>query len=91
MVETSDMHNETLIEQVREVMADTFGVDESDLPDNPSQTTFARWSSILHMVLIVSFEEHFGLTFSMEEMTSMTSLERIVDILNQRQALGLPA
>jgi acyl carrier protein len=85
------MSDETLIEQVREVMADTFGIDESDLPENPGQTTYPRWSSILHMVLIVSFEEHFGLTFSMDEMTSMTSLDRVVDILKQRQEVGLPA
>jgi acyl carrier protein len=85
------MHDEILTEQVREIMADTFGVDQSDLPENPSQATFARWTSILHMVLLVAFEEHFGLTLSMDEMTSMTSLERIIEILKQRQAVGQPA
>jgi acyl carrier protein len=90
MVETSHMHDEPLTEQVREIMADTFGVDESDLPENPSQSTFARWTSILQMVLIVALEEQFDLTLSMDEMTSMTSLEHIVDILKHKQTVGLP-
>jgi acyl carrier protein len=85
------MYDETLTEQVREIMADTFGIDQSDLPENPSQASVGRWTSILHMVLLVAFEEHFELTLSMDEMTSMTSLDRIVEILNQRRAAELPA
>jgi acyl carrier protein len=85
------MHDEILTGQVREIMAETFGIDETDLPDSPSQTTFARWTSILHMVLLVALEERFGVSFSLDEMTSMTSLDRIIDVLGTREAVGLPA
>jgi hypothetical protein len=30
-------------------------------------------------------------TFSTDEMISMTSLDRVVDVLRDRQAVGLPA
>jgi acyl carrier protein len=72
-------------------MADTFGIDESDLPEAPSQATFARWTSVLHMVLVVALEEHFGIRISMDEMIEMTSFERIVTVLRQKSAAGLPA
>lgn len=85
------MHDERLIGQVRELMADTFGVDESDLPESPSQAAYARWTSVLHMVLLVALEEHFGLILSMDEMTSMTSLQRIVEVLQGKVELTLRA
>lgn len=78
------MNDEQLREQVRQIMADTFGIDESDLPDDPSQSTIARWTSLIHMVLLVALEEHFGLSFSMDEMTCMTSLSRIIKAVQQR-------
>jgi acyl carrier protein len=85
------MNDDTLAGQVRQIMADTFSADEAELPADVSQATFARWTSILHMVLLVALEEHFGLTFSMDEMTSMASLGQIVDVLQRRQAVGQPA
>jgi acyl carrier protein len=86
--DTPAMHQQALAGQVRQVMVDTFGIDDSDLPENPSQTNFARWTSLLHMVLLVALEEQFELTFSMDDMTSMTSLDRIVNIINARLAVG---
>jgi acyl carrier protein len=85
------MHDDILTGQVRRIMADTFGSDEADLPDSPSQATFARWTSLLHMVLLVAFEDHFAVSFSMDEMTSMTSLDRILEVLRSKEAVGLPA
>ena len=85
------MHDDNLIGQVRDIMAETFGIDETDLPDNPSQATFARWSSLLHMVLLVALEEHFNVTFAMDEMTSMTSLDRILDVIRSKEGAGLAA
>jgi acyl carrier protein len=85
------MQDERFSGQVRELMADTFGIDESDLPEAPSQATFARWTSILHMVLVAALEEHFGLRFSMDEMIAMTSFDRIIAVLRQKSAMGLPA
>ena len=84
------MHDENLAEQVREIMTDTFGIDELDLPENPTQATFGRWTSVLHMVLLVALEERFERSFSMDEMISMTSLEHIVDVLRSKEVVGLP-
>ena len=76
-----------LIEEVREIMATTFGLDASELPDDVSQETCDRWSSLDHMTLLVGLEEHFGLSFTMDEMTDMTSVPRIVRVLQGR---GVP-
>jgi acyl carrier protein len=85
------MHDDILTGQIREVMAETFGVDDNDLPDSPSQATLARWTSLLHMVLLVALEERFGVSFTMDEMTSMTSLDTILDVLRSKDAVAQPA
>ena len=43
------------------------------------------------MVLLIALEEHFGTTFAMDEMTTMISIERIVDVVSRKQAVSLPA
>ena len=77
------MFNSALTEQVREVMASAFAIEASDLPDDVSQENLARWTSLYHMILLVSLEESYGIAFSMEEMTAMTSLTKIIAVLKQ--------
>ena len=50
---------------VREVIADTFGVSESDLPDEVSQDNFSRWTSLYHMTLLIALEDRFACSFSL--------------------------
>ena len=75
-----------LIARVRDVMANTFGVDEQDLPVEPSMQSLRRWTSLQHMTLMVALEEAFAVRLSMTDMTSMTSLTAIVQVLSRRLA-----
>jgi acyl carrier protein len=70
-----------LTEQVRTLMAASFGMDETDLPDDVTQQTCRRWSSLQHMTLMVSVEETFRVRLAMNEMAEMKSLPRIVETL----------
>ena len=70
-------------------MAETFGVDESDLPEHVDQATYAAWTSLVHMVLLVALEEQFKVTFTMDVMASATSLDRIIEMLRNKQRVGL--
>lgn len=71
--------------QVRDIMADTLNIDESELPEDISQQSYSRWTSLYQMTLLMALEEHFGVTFSMNEMSAMTSLSKIVELLRQRE------
>jgi acyl carrier protein len=78
------MSNEiALTEQVREIMAATFAMDEDDLPDDVSQQTCRRWNSLQHMTLMVALEEQFAIRLSMADMTAMKSLPLIVATLSR--------
>ena len=73
-----------LVAQVRTVIAESLDLDEDQLPDEPSQDTVARWSSLGHLVLVLNLEERFGVSFSMDEMVALTSARRIVELLSRR-------
>ena len=77
-------------EKVRALMAVSFGMDETDLPDDVSQQTCRRWKSLQHMTLMVSIEEAFGVHLSMNDMAAMKSLPQIVTTL-ERYLAGAPA
>jgi acyl carrier protein len=67
--------------RVRELLAATFVMDVSELPDDTSQQTCARWTSLYHMTLLMAIEEQFDVSLAMDEMTAMTSLVEIVSVL----------
>jgi acyl carrier protein len=71
-------------EIVRDIVATTLRIPEPELPDNVSQDSCERWTSLRHMTLLMTLEDHFDMTFTMEEMTSMTSLPSILTTINQR-------
>jgi acyl carrier protein len=71
----------TLRERVRAVMASTFVVDVTELPSDATQETCERWTSLYHMMLLVVIEEQFGVTLTLDEMTSMTSESAIISVL----------
>lgn len=75
-----------LTDQVREIMATTFGVDESELQGNVTQQTLSVWTSLAHVMLLLALEEHFGTSFSMEEMPEMVSVDKISSVLEERVA-----
>jgi acyl carrier protein len=75
-----------LTDQVREIMAETFALDQCELPDDISQQTCRRWTSLQHMTLMVALEEQFGVRLSMADMAAMKSLPQIVATLGARAA-----
>jgi len=70
-----------LTDRVREIIASTFALDQADLPDDVSQQTCRRWTSLQHLTLMVALEEQFGIRLSMADMAVMKSLPQIVTTL----------
>ena len=75
-----------LTDRVRELIATTFIMDTGEITDDLSQQTCSRWTSLYHMMLMVVLEEQFEISFSVDEMTTMTSLAAIVDVVKAHHA-----
>jgi len=67
-------------------MAETFGVDESEIPEDVNQNDYSPWTSLAHLTLLVALEEKFGVSFSTTEMTVMNSLSSVVEVLRKHGA-----
>ena len=87
MTQVNDLQSVELATRVRELMASTFAMDATELADDVSQDTCARWTSLYHMTLLVVLEDEFGVNFTMDEMTAMTSLPKIVSTLQNHSVV----
>jgi acyl carrier protein len=73
-------------DELKKIMADVFLTDIDKIPDNVSQANFEKWESLQHLMLIVSIESEFGVSFEPEEIIEMTSLELLEKYLASKLA-----
>ncbi len=76
--------DDVISDQVREIVATTFGIGPEQVSDETSAQTLATWTSLAHLRLVANLEHAFGIRFTMDEMTSMTSVQMIESILAAR-------
>jgi acyl carrier protein len=60
-------------ERLRDVVAETLGIDSDDVGDETSPETVAAWTSLNHLTLMSAVEEAFGIQLSMYDMTAAQS------------------
>jgi acyl carrier protein len=61
-------------QRLRELIAQTFEINETDLPSEPSVETVDQWDSLGHLKVIVAVETEFGLKFQTTKIPNLTSL-----------------
>jgi len=66
-------------EQIKKIMTEVFEIESSLVNDKISQKNTDQWDSLNHLNLIVEIEEEFDISFTPEQIGSMTSLEIILD------------
>lgn len=60
---------------------DVFDNDEVVLTEDLDRQSFPSWDSLGHIRLVSTVEESFGVTFTIEEIESMNSVDRILDLI----------
>ena len=68
----------------KELMANIFEVEISDIGDDASPESIESWDSLKHMNLIVALEEEFNVQFTDEEMLQMLNFQLISLILKEK-------
>lgn len=74
-------------EKLKQLIADVFEVDISEVNDNTSQETLEMWDSIHQMNLVFSLEEVFEIQLSDEEVIHLQSFEQIKNVLQDKDIL----
>lgn len=66
-------------------MASVFEINIKNILDNASQKNLEAWDSLQHLNLAVELEEAFDIEFTPEEISHMTTLESIVNIVEMKR------
>lgn len=67
--------------ELQKIFQTTFSLDY-EIKEDMKRSDIKEWDSINHLNLIVELEEHYGITFSMEE---IENLDRVTKILTKIQ------
>jgi len=70
-------------EKLKEVLCDTFGLDEEEISQNMSNDSIASWDSLNHLRLVSALEQEFDIRLTMEEINSMTNYGKIVEYVGK--------
>jgi acyl carrier protein len=74
----------SIFDEVRQTVSDILNVPVQRISIESSTETLEGWDSMQHLSLMMALEEKFRLEFEPEEIERMTSLGRIVEVLERR-------
>jgi acyl carrier protein len=66
---------------LRDVMAQVFGVDAAELGDDCGPNRIATWNSLKHLELVVTLEEVYGVSLSRQDIKSLRTVGAVRGIL----------
>jgi acyl carrier protein len=68
-------------EKIKKVVAQALN---TEVTDSSSQSNCAAWDSLHHLNLVIELEEEFDVSFEIEEIAQMKSIEAIESILKTK-------
>jgi acyl carrier protein len=68
-------------EVVRDVFVNELGLEPSLFHPELAYNSVPEWDSASHMVMVVALEERLGIEFDSDEIVTLTSVGKIIDVL----------
>ena len=68
-------------EKIKKIMNEIF---KEEITDDFSKFTTDKWDSFAHLDLIVKIEQEFNISFTPDEIGSITSYRDLVKIINEK-------
>ena len=75
-----------VLEQVRNVASDIFGIPANKITVDSSPETIESWDSVQHLNLVLALEEKFGVQLEPEDIEQMKNIGAVVTLLEKRQS-----
>ncbi len=69
---------------LKTIIANVFEIPLADVNELTTQDTVENWDSVHHLILILSLEESFNITFSDEETVELSGYKKIKSILSEK-------
>jgi acyl carrier protein len=71
-------------ERIKQVMARTFQVPVTKIPDDASIDEFPAWDSLGHLEFMLALEMEFAVTISTEDILELLWLDAVEDYLKEK-------
>jgi len=72
-----------LEQRIIRIMASTFAVDESQINRTTNRSDLKNWDSLGQLRLVMQLEAEFGISFSIDEIPELSSVEKIKSMINE--------
>lgn len=79
------LEKEEIYKELDEIFQDVFDDDKIHVTSETKSSDIEDWDSLEHINLVVSIENHFGIKFNMNEVTTMKNVGEMVNIIMERQ------
>ena len=70
-------------EKLKEIIADTFDIDEDEITNELTSDSVERWDSLNHLRLVTALEDEFEIKLTMEEVNTMVDYPKIVEFVSR--------
>lgn len=70
---------ENTLDEIRQLVADTFGLEVAAVSAETSPETVEAWESMSHLNLMLALESHFGISIDPSEIPTLVSVQAIAD------------
>jgi acyl carrier protein len=75
------MTNDAIFEKVRNIVAEVSEVEVERVTLKSSPANLEEWDSLAQVNIVLSLEQEFGHQFSPDQIDSMVSVEKILEVL----------
>jgi acyl carrier protein len=75
------MTNDAILEKVRHIVAEVSEVEVERVTLKSSPANLEEWDSLAQVNIVLSLEQEFGHQFSPDQIDSMVSVEKILEVL----------
>ncbi|MBL1276859.1 MAG: acyl carrier protein [Ectothiorhodospiraceae bacterium] len=73
-------------DEIKELVAEIFNIEEEDVIPALSQDTLDNWDSLNHLKLVTAVEQEFNISLTMDEIDDITNVEKLVAVINTHKS-----
>lgn len=78
------MEHARILQEIGEVMADVFDLDDLTITEETSAKDIEEWDSLSHIRLVVSIEREFNIKFSNSEIEGLKNVGDLVALIEKK-------
>ncbi len=79
------MNKEQIYKELDEIFQDVFDNKEIHVTESTTAKDIEDWDSLEHINLVVAIENHFGIKFNMNQVTSMKNVGEMVEVILEQK------